>query len=70
MFKIFKFQDGILPSGLQVQSGYLLNLNDIRRQDAGLYQCTASNGIGQPITGEINLHVLCKCKSVKNPIQF
>ncbi|KAJ8965609.1 hypothetical protein NQ314_004000, partial [Rhamnusium bicolor] len=51
-------KDGLLPSGLQVETGYLLNLNEVQRQDAGVYQCTASNGIGQPVTGEIALHVL------------
>ncbi|CAH1971684.1 unnamed protein product [Acanthoscelides obtectus] len=51
-------KDGLLPSGLQVETGYLLNLNDVQRQDGGIYQCTASNGIGQPVTGEIRLHVL------------
>ncbi|KAJ8961467.1 hypothetical protein NQ318_014715 [Aromia moschata] len=51
-------KDGLLPSGLQVEKGYLLNLNEVQRQDAGIYQCTASNGIGQPVTGEIRLHVL------------
>ncbi|XP_044757427.1 MAM domain-containing glycosylphosphatidylinositol anchor protein 2-like [Coccinella septempunctata] len=51
-------KDGLLPSGLQVQSGYLLSLGDVQRQDAGMYQCTASNGIGQPVSGEIRLHVL------------
>nr|CAH7721914.1 unnamed protein product [Callosobruchus chinensis] len=50
--------DGLLPSGLQVETGYLLNLNEVQRQDGGIYQCTASNGIGQPVTGEIRLHVL------------
>lgn len=49
-----------MPSGNQVQTGYLLNLNDVQRQDAGIYQCTASNGIGQPVSGEMRLHVLCK----------
>ncbi|KAL1509496.1 hypothetical protein ABEB36_004216 [Hypothenemus hampei] len=51
-------KDGLLPSGLQVETGYLLNINEVKRQDAGTYQCTASNGIGQPVTGEIKLHVL------------
>lgn len=51
-------KDGLLPSGLQVQTGFLLSLNDVQRQDAGIYQCTASNGIGQPVTGEIMLQVL------------
>ncbi|RZC41958.1 limbic system-associated membrane protein, partial [Asbolus verrucosus] len=51
-------KEGLLPSGLQVQTGYLLSLHDVQRQDAGMYQCTASNGIGQPVTGEVKLHVL------------
>ncbi|ENN77463.1 hypothetical protein YQE_06038, partial [Dendroctonus ponderosae] len=51
-------KDGLLPSGLQVETNYMLNINEVRRQDGGIYQCTASNGIGQPVTGEIKLHVL------------
>ncbi|XP_050305550.1 MAM domain-containing glycosylphosphatidylinositol anchor protein 1 isoform X2 [Anthonomus grandis grandis] len=51
-------KDGLLPSGLQVETGYLLSINEVQRQDAGTYQCTASNGIGQPVTGEVKLHVL------------
>ncbi|XP_048521040.1 MAM domain-containing glycosylphosphatidylinositol anchor protein 2 isoform X2 [Dendroctonus ponderosae] len=51
-------RDGLLPSGLQVETNYMLNINEVRRQDGGIYQCTASNGIGQPVTGEIKLHVL------------
>ncbi|XP_063916510.1 MAM domain-containing glycosylphosphatidylinositol anchor protein 2-like [Zophobas morio] len=51
-------KEGVLPSGLQVQTGYLLSLPSVQRQDAGEYQCTASNGIGQPVTGDVKLHVL------------
>ncbi|EFA08611.1 MAM domain-containing glycosylphosphatidylinositol anchor protein 2 isoform X1 [Tribolium castaneum] len=51
-------KEGLLPSGLQVQTGYLLSLTNVQREDAGAYQCTASNGIGQAVTGEIKLHVL------------
>ncbi|XP_017770167.1 PREDICTED: lachesin-like, partial [Nicrophorus vespilloides] len=51
-------KDGLLPSGMQVQTGYLLSLSDVQRQHGGIYECTASNGIGQPVTGTINLHVL------------
>lgn len=58
----FELQDGLLPSGLQVQSGYALSLLDVQRQHAGTYQCTASNGIGQPVTAEVKLHILCKTK--------
>lgn len=61
-------QDGILPSGIQVQNGPLLSLVDVQRQHAGVYQCTASNGIGQPVTSDIKLNVLCKiffCGKIK-----
>ncbi|KAI4454506.1 contactin 5 [Holotrichia oblita] len=51
-------KDGILPSGIQVQNGPLLSLVDVQRQHGGVYQCTASNGIGQPVTSDIKLNVL------------
>ncbi|KAK4878168.1 hypothetical protein RN001_010674 [Aquatica leii] len=51
-------KDGILPSGLQVESGSTLTLNDLQKHYSGIYQCTASNGIGQPATAEIKLIVL------------
>ncbi|XP_019869703.1 lachesin [Aethina tumida] len=51
-------KEGLLPSGLQVQTGYLLSVNEVQRQDGGIYTCTASNGIGQPVTADIRLHVL------------
>lgn len=53
-------KDGLLPSGNQIQTGYVLTINDIQRQHAGIYHCTAANGIGQPVVGDIGLHVLCK----------
>ncbi|XP_018323456.1 protein amalgam-like [Agrilus planipennis] len=51
-------KDALLPSGLQVETGFSLSLSHIERRDSGVYQCTASNGIGQPITATIRLHVL------------
>ncbi|KAF5307420.1 hypothetical protein FQR65_LT06934 [Abscondita terminalis] len=51
-------KDGILPSGLQVESGPTLTLGDVQKHHSGVYQCTASNGIGQPATSEIKLIVL------------
>ena len=30
------------------------------RKDGGLYKCTASNGVGQPVSKAIQLNVLCK----------
>ena len=35
-------------------------LNRIRRQDEGGYTCTANNGIGNPVSGDVFITVHCK----------
>lgn len=32
----------------------------MERQQAGVYQCTADNGVGEPVSVDIRLDVLCK----------
>lgn len=56
----------MLPSGIEVQTGYVITINNVQRQHAGIYHCTAANDVGQPVTGEIALHVLCKCLHQKH----
>lgn len=36
----------------------------MERQQAGIYQCTADNGVGDPVSVDIRLDVLCKFKSL------
>ena len=38
--------------------GSVLTLHSVSRAASGLYLCRASNGVGQPATDQINLHVL------------
>lgn len=39
----------------------------MERQQAGVYQCTADNGVGEPVTLDLRLDVLCKyTKKKKN----
>lgn len=42
---------------------YVSNIYTIENMDrhkGGIYLCTASNGIGQVASNQMNLHVLCK----------
>lgn len=39
----------------------LLTIHDVTRAHAGLYQCTADNGIAPPATAEVQLVVQCEC---------
>ena len=38
-----------------------LHFTAVTREDAGRYQCSADSGIGDPVTKDANLVVLCKC---------
>ncbi|XP_044727881.1 limbic system-associated membrane protein-like [Chrysoperla carnea] len=51
-------KNGLLPTGEQSVSGSTLTLTSIERKDAGTYQCTASNGVGQAVFATVQLHVL------------
>ena len=54
-------QSGLLPSGYKTQEGLSLELQNVRRQDAGTYTCTANNGVGQEASAEIQVEIKCKC---------
>ena len=52
-------KNGYLDTGQKIETGYMLKINHVDRQHAGTYQCFADNGIGQAVTAEVQLHVLC-----------
>jgi hypothetical protein len=54
------FQDNMLPTGEKALEGFSITLNKVDRHQAGVYQCTASNGVGEPVTVDMQLDVLCK----------
>ncbi len=56
----FVFQTGLLPSGRDREEGLSLILRDVQRTDAGVYVCTASNGVGNSASAEINVSVKCE----------
>ncbi|XP_049831756.1 limbic system-associated membrane protein isoform X1 [Schistocerca gregaria] len=51
-------KNNLLPSGDQSVEGISITIENTNRHHAGVYQCTASNGVGEPVTQEIALHVL------------
>lgn len=53
-------RNNLLPSGDQTLTIPILSLDRVDRHQAGVYQCTASNGVGEDVTEQIVLHVLCK----------
>lgn len=38
----------------------LYNIQEVVRDDAGIYRCVANNGIGSSMSEELSLTVLCK----------
>ena len=44
--------------------GTILYLNNLTRSYSGNYTCTASNGVGQPISSRTELRVFCKCSFI------
>lgn len=44
----------------RIGEGPVLTLERIERLQAGVYQCTADNGVGEPVNVDMRLDVLCK----------
>ncbi|KAK4872349.1 hypothetical protein RN001_014378, partial [Aquatica leii] len=62
-------RNNLLPGGEQTQVAPQLNLERVDRHQAGVYQCTASNGVGEDVTQQIVLHVLYPPEiSVERPV--
>jgi len=47
--------------GQSLSKSKQLNIQRVQRSDAGIYVCTASNGVGQDKTAKI--YVIVQCKS-------
>lgn len=61
--KLSKFQvkkSGQGKSPTRIGEGPILTLERVERQQSGVYQCTADNGVGEAATVDMRLDVLCK----------
>ncbi|XP_075146285.1 klingon [Haematobia irritans] len=51
-------KSGVGKSTARIGDGPILTLDKVERQQAGIYQCTADNGVGEPVSVDIRLDVL------------
>ena len=49
-----------IPARELANNGMSLTLGNVNRRDAGKYQCTGTNGVGNDAIAYINVQVLCK----------
>uniref|UniRef100_A0A182V2W8 Ig-like domain-containing protein n=1 Tax=Anopheles merus TaxID=30066 RepID=A0A182V2W8_ANOME len=49
---------GTGKSAAKIGEGPVLSLERVERQQAGVYQCTADNNVGEPVTVDMRLDVL------------
>uniref|UniRef100_A0A8D8LHE8 Lachesin n=1 Tax=Cacopsylla melanoneura TaxID=428564 RepID=A0A8D8LHE8_9HEMI len=55
---IWSKKESSLPSGEKSLEGFSITLEKVDRHQAGVYQCTATNGVGDPVTVDMTLEVL------------
>ncbi|CAG9837735.1 unnamed protein product [Diabrotica balteata] len=55
-------KNNLLPDGVQTAVTPVLSLDRVDRHQAGVYQCTANNGVGEDVSEQIVLHVLYSLK--------
>jgi len=48
----------LLPNGADMQQGPGLRFDSVTRSEVGRYMCTADNGVGKPVSAQVELHVL------------
>lgn len=51
-------KDAPFPNGEKTLEGFTITLDKVDRHHAGVYQCTASNGVGQPVSVDMQVDVL------------
>lgn len=59
-------QSGSGKSQARIGEGPILTLERVERLQSGVYQCTAENNVGEPVTVDMRLDVLCKLTSSLN----
>ena len=50
----------MISAARERHEGLSLELSGVGRRDAGVYVCTATNGVGKPARAEITVEVKCE----------
>jgi hypothetical protein len=58
--KSHPIQQNTGKQSVRIGEGPILTLEHVERHQAGVYQCTAENGVGEPVNIDMRLDVLCK----------
>lgn len=61
----YRLQSGSGKSLARIGEGPILTLERVERLQSGVYQCTAENNVGEPVTVDMRLDVLCKLMNGK-----
>ncbi|KAM7359380.1 uncharacterized protein ACRADG_009810 isoform 1-T3 [Cochliomyia hominivorax] len=64
-------KNNILPNGEEKLHSHILSIENVDRHKGGVYICTANNGVGQPASSQVVLHVLYPPEiTVERPVVF
>ncbi|XP_023034306.1 hemicentin-1 isoform X2 [Drosophila willistoni] len=64
-------KNNILPNGEEKLHSHVLSIENVDRHKGGVYICTANNGVGQPASSQVVLHVLYSPEiAVERPVVF
>lgn len=63
-------KSGTGKSAQRIGEGPILTLERVERQQSGVYQCSADNGVGEAATVDMRLDVLCKLKKINAKLQI
>ncbi|XP_059218063.1 uncharacterized protein LOC106092858 isoform X2 [Stomoxys calcitrans] len=64
-------KNNILPNGEEKLHSHILSIENVDRHKGGVYICTANNGVGQPASSQVILHVLYPPEiNVERPVVF
>lgn len=70
VFMLYLFLFVKMFLGEEKLHSHILSIENVDRHKGGVYICTANNGVGQPASSQVVLHVLCKYMKMTVSVVF